>query len=575
VLALDVVGYSRLMAADETGTYAALVDCQKTILEPLVKTHAGRVVKLMGDGALVEFQSVVDAVECGIAIQAGFAKRDVGQADDKAIHVRIGINLGDIILDKGDIFGDGVNVAARLEAIAEPGGICIAGSVFDQVRSKIDVDFEDLGEQSVKNIAEPVRVYRVVLKAAPMSPSATPSVPSSNRPSIAILPFDNLSGDADQQYFCDGVSEDLTTALSRFDWLFVAARNAAFRYKGQPVDVRKVGQELGVRYLLEGSIRVAGGRARVNVQMIETGRQGHVWADRLNADLSDPFEAQDDLVIRIASTVGPELLHAEIARAKQLPEDSLSAWDHGLLGYDGFYATTPESFEAAASHLRRAIEVEPDFALAYARLALCYFNAAGRGWERPAKEAWQRARENAERAVAIAPASPDAYLALGWVLCFTNHGHDAVTVARQAIELNPSFGEAHGLLGNSLMVCGQMEEALEACRIAESSKPRDSRGTWLLSSIAWCHYFLGDFEKAVEAAKMGLRRDPSIYGALVTLACANARLGRMVEAKRAVDRLLQEIPRYSLRAVRKNPMFLDPEDIENLLEGLRLAGLPE
>jgi adenylate cyclase len=558
-----------------TAGCSALVECQKTILEPLVKTHAGRVVKLMGDGALVEFQSVVDAVECGIAIQAGFAKRNAGQADDKAIHVRIGINLGDIILDKGDIFGDGVNVAARLEAIADAGGICIAGSVYDQVKSKIDVEFEDLGEQAIKNIAEPVRVYQVKFAGSVPTLAATAAAASSDRPSIAILPLDSLSGDAEQQYFCDGVAEDLTTGLSRFDWLFVAARNAAFRYKGQPVDVKRVGRELGVRYVLEGSVRSVGSRARVNVQLIETNRQGHVWADRLDADMADPFEAQDEIVTRIASTVAPEIIQAEVSNALAKADLGLSAWDRYLLAIRSYFSMTAPEMETAIAHLEKAIEAEPDFAMAIGQLALCHAHSAAHGWVRPAREGYRRGLELAESATRMAPASPEAKQAFASVMMYTGKAGEAVTAARRAVELNPYYSEAYAVLGHALIFCGELDEGIKACHTALKSTPRDFRGSWLLDAIGHGYFFRGEYERAIELSNRGIQSDPGLIGGWVTLACANARLGRMDEAKRAIDQLLADIPRYSLSAVRKNPMFVDPKLVEELIDSLRLAGLPE
>ncbi|WP_170611225.1 adenylate/guanylate cyclase domain-containing protein [Ruegeria arenilitoris] len=575
ILSVDVVGYGRLMAADEVGTHAALLDCQKSILDPSVSGHGGRVVKLMGDGALVEFQSVVDAVECGIDIQAGFSRRNVDLPQAKAILVRIGINLGDIIIDRGDIFGDGVNIAARLEAIADPGGICIAGSVYEQVKSKVDVKFEDLGEQTVKNIAEPVRVYQVKQAGSVTIPFATAASAVTVRPSIAILPLDNLSGDSDQRYFCDGVSEDLTTGLSRFDWLFVAARNAAFRYQGQPVDVKRVGRELGVRYVLEGSVRSADKRARVNVQLIETERQGHVWADRLDADMADPFEAQDDVVARIASTLGPEIMQAEVSNVLLKQNQDHTAWDRYLLALRGYFTMTKPALEEAITHLDKAIELEPDFVMSHGLLALCHGQMATHGWTRPAREGFRRALDLANKAIRMAPASPEANQALGCVLMYTGKAKDAVTSARRAIELNPYYAEGHAVLGHSLIMCGELEEGINACQTALKSTPRDFRGSWLLDAIGHGYFFRGEYEKAIDLSNRGLQSDPGLFGALVTLACANARLGRMDEAKRAIDQLLTDIPRYSLSAVRKNPMFVDPKLVDELIDSLRLAGLPE
>ena len=306
MLALGVADYSRLMGEDEAGTLAELIELRKTIVEPAVSGHDGRIVKLIGDGALVEFASAVDSVECAIAIQEGVAAHNAEIDDNRVIRLRIGINIGDVIIEHGDIYGDGVNVAARLEAMAKPGGICVSGTVFDQVTGELDTGFEDLDLQEVKNIANPVRVYRVGTGTAAPTPGANP--PVMDKPSIAVLPLDDLSGDKEQQYFCDAVAEDLTTALSRFDWLFLAARNSAFSYRGEAVDIKRVGRELGVRYMLEGSVRRIGKKVRVNIQLVDTETLGHAWAERIDHEMEDLFDLQDDVVARVASTTAPEII---------------------------------------------------------------------------------------------------------------------------------------------------------------------------------------------------------------------------------------------------------------------------
>ena len=302
ILSADVAGYSRLMGEDETGTLAALKQHRAALIDPTIAEHRGRIVKLMGDGVLVEFGSVVNAVECAVSIQRDMVERNADTPDIRRITFRIGVNLGDIIIDDDDIYGDGVNVAARLEGLADPGGIAISGTVFDQVKGKLDAGFEDLGTQQVKNIAEPVRAYRVT--PISIAHEATGDLPLPEKPSIAVLPFDNMSDSHDLEYFSDGISEDLTTALSRIDWLFIVARNSAFTYKGRAIDVKQVGRELGVRYILEGSVRRSGDRVRVNVQLIDTKSDRHVWAERFDREMEDVFELQDDIVARIAATVG-------------------------------------------------------------------------------------------------------------------------------------------------------------------------------------------------------------------------------------------------------------------------------
>lgn len=573
ILALDVVGYSRMMGEDEVGTLKALIDCHRKIVEPLVSDHNGRIVKLMGDGALVEFASVVDAVDCGIAIQDAFVDRNAAPRDGKTVHLRIGINVGDIIIEGGEIYGDGINVAVRLEAIAEPGTICISGTVFDQVKDKIEIGFDDLGLQEVKNISQPVRVYRLSSEVAKQPPAAQPRLP--DKPSLAVLPLDDLSSDNEHQYFCDAVSEDLTTALSRFDWLFVTSRKAAFAYRGQAVDVKRVGSELGVRYLIEGSVRRIGNKVRVNVQLIDTENQGHVWADRMDYQMDDILELQDDVVARIASTAAPEIIQAEIARSQRKPPDTFGPWDHYLQAINHYYAMTSNDIEQAIAHLEEAVKVDPQFAAAYGLRSLCETHAAARGWHRPVKAAYQLAERFAQLAVRLSPTSPETNEALALMLLCTGRPREAAIVAQRSVELNPYFARAYAVLGHALVHSGDPKRALAACEKGLRSTSRDQRGSWLYDALGHIYFFLERYEEAIDVSHRALQHDPSLFGAMVTLACANAQLGRLEEAQQAIDRLVAYIPGYSLRALRKNPMFSDPEFVEKLVGSMEAAGLPE
>jgi adenylate cyclase len=562
-----------MMGEDEVGTLKALIDCRRNIVEPLVSDHNGRIVKLMGDGALLEFASVVDAVDCGIAIQDAFVDRNAAARDGKTVHLRIGINLGDIIIEGGDIYGDGINVAARLEAIAEPGTICISGTVFDQVKDKIEIGFDDLGLQEVKNISQPVRVYRLSSEVAKSPPAAQPRLP--DKPSLAVLPLDDLSDDKEHQYFCDGVSEDLTTALSRFDWLFVTSRNAAFAYRGQAVDVKRVGSELGVRYVIEGSVRRIGNKVRVNVQLIDTENLGHVWADRIDHQMDDTLELQDDVVARIASTAAPEIIQAEIARSQRKPPDTFGPWDHYLQAINHYYAMTSDDIEQAIAHLEEAVKVDPQFAAAYGLRSLCETHAAARGWHRPVKAAYQLAERFAQLAVRLSPTSPETNEAHAFMLLCTGRPREAAIVAQRSVELNPYFARAYAVLGHALVHSGDPKRALAACEKGLRSTSRDQRGSWLYDALGHIYFFLERYEEAIDVSHRALQHDPSLFGAMVTLACANAQLGRLEEAQQAIDRLVTYIPGYSLRALRKNPMFSDPEFVEKLVGSMEIAGLPE
>jgi adenylate cyclase len=577
ILVADVVGYTRLMGDDEAGTLGRLTELREQVLEPLITKHHGRVVKLMGDGLLVEFASVVDALACAVAWQTSVAEREAAADEGKRFKFRIGINLGDVIVKGDDIHGDGVNIAARLESLADPGGICLSGDAYRQAKGKVEVDFEDLGERDLKNVAEPVRVYRIADDSSGTASAAPAREPLAlpDKPSIAVLPFDNMSGDSEQEYFSDGISEDLTTALSHIDWLFVIARNSAFTYKGETIDVKRVGRELGVRYVLEGSVRRAGDRVRINAQLVDAEADRHVWAERFDRQMVDVFELQDDIVASIAATVGPEITLAEIVRARDKRPETLDAWDHYLQAMASYHRMTKDDVAAAISHLEKAIEVEPEFANAYALLGLCHAHIGLRGWVRPALQAFEESHRFAEEAIRLAPSSPETNQALAFVLSITGDAERAITAARRAIDLNPNYADAYAVLGHALIFCGDLEGGLVACQRAERSSPRDTRGSWLYDAMGHAYFMLGDYEQAIEVSKKGLHQDPSIYGALVTLAGSYACLGREQEARHYVDELLRHIPRYTLRALRKNPMFVHPELINKLVESMRKAGLPE
>ncbi len=400
-----------------------------------------------------------------------------------------------------------------------------------------------------------------------------PGVP--DKPSIAVLPFDNMSGDPEQEYFSDGISEDLTTALSRFDSLFVIARNSAFTYKGEAVDVKRVGRELGVRYVLEGSVRRAGDRVRVNAQLIDALSDRHVWAERFDRQMDDVFELQDDIVASIAAIVGPEITLAEIERTRGKRPGTLDAWDHYLQAVASVHKMTEADVAEAMSLLKKAIEIEPDFANAQALLGYCHLHTGMHGWVRPARAGFDEARRITEDAVRLAPTSPETNQAFAFALWATGDPERAVTAARKAIDLNPNFAEAYVILGLALTFFGEADEGLAACLRAERNSPRDTRGSRLYDAMGHAYFMLGDYGQAIEVSKKCLHQDRSMFGALVTLAGSYAYLDRPSEAKQSIDELLALIPRYSLRALRKNPWFVRPEHIDKLIEGMRRAGLPE
>jgi adenylate cyclase len=393
ILAVDVAGYSRLMGEDEEGTLAALRAARPELGDPKITEHRGRIVKTTGDGLLVEFASVVDAVRCAVEVQREMADRNAPVPAGRRIEFRMGVNVGDIIIEDGDIFGDGVNIAARLEALAEPGGICISAAAREQVRDKLDFSFEDMGEQQVKNIARPVRTHRIVVgsTAQPISAAAAvaaqPSLP--DKPSLVVLPFQNMSGDPEQEYFADGIVEEITTGISRLPWLFVIARNSSFTYKGKAVDVKQVARELGVRYVLEGSVRKPANRVRITAQLIDTTSGTHIWADRFDGALDDIFELQDQVASGVVGAIEPKLRQSEIERATRKPTESLDAYDLYLRALAAFHPQTSEGVEDAIRQVERALEIDPSYAPAAALAAFCRSRQVAQGWARPTRSSKQ------------------------------------------------------------------------------------------------------------------------------------------------------------------------------------------
>jgi adenylate cyclase len=565
VLVADVVGYSALMGEDEDGTLAALRGLRQELFAPSVSRHRGEVIKRMGDGWLVAFDSAVDAVGCATEVQDGLS-------DNEKIKLCIGLHVGDIVHEDEDIFGDGVNIAARLQEVAAPGAVVISDVARRSVDGKLAAEFVDLGLQRLKNIAEPIAAYGRGMAAGQGLPVQL-SLP--DKPSIVVLPFENRSGDEEQEYFSEGISEDLATALSRFDWLFVIARNSAFSFKGNKVDVGQVGRELGVRYVLEGSVRRAGDRVRINAQLIEAAGERQVWSERYDRRMDDVFELQDEIVASIAATVGPEITNAEIDRSRGKRPETLDAWDCYLQALAAYNKMTEEGVMLALGHLEEAIRIEPDFAGAFALRALCQVQIGVYGWIRPVRQAFVEARQAADQAIRLAPTLPESNQALAFVLMATGAAEEAVTAAQRAIELNPNYAEAYATLGHALILCGRFDEGLEACTRAVRCSPRDLRGTWLYDGFGHAYFMLGEYEKSIEVSKKGRQQDPSLIGALLNLAGSCAELGRQEEAKGYVDELLTLVPRYSLTALRKNPMFVKQELVDNLVDSMRRAGLPE
>jgi TolB-like protein/class 3 adenylate cyclase len=573
----DVVGYSRLMEEDEAGTLTALKERRKSVLEPIIRAHGGRLVKVMGDGVLVEFASAVNAVAGALELQRQMAAANEPLPSARRIVLRIGINLGDVIGEGADIYGEGVNVAARLEAFAEPGGSCISAKVYEEVRSKLDCSVEDLGEQTVKNISRPVRAYRLRADTAADRGSpirAMPSLP--DKPSIAVLPFQNMSGDIEQEYFADGMVEDITTALSRLRWLFVIARNSSFTYKGRAVDVRRVGRELGVRYILEGSVRRMGSRVRITGQLIDASTGAHLWADHFDGDLANLFELQDQVTSSVVGTIAPKLEQAEIERVKRKPTENLDAYDYFLRGMAAFYRYDMKSNVEALAMFSRAIEVDPDFASAYAMAARCYMQRKGFGWvgdlgpdvaetERLARRAADLGRDDA---VTLCNAGFALVIVAGKL-------DDGAALVERSITLNPSLAWMLHFSALTKAFLGEPEAALEQAQRAMRLSPQDPQMFAMQAAEALAYLVAGQTEEALAGAEAALRVQPNFFVGMCVAAAAGGLLGRLDQAGEAMTRLRQLNPALKMSNLKGLLPFRRPEDFERWSEGLRNAGLPE
>src|SRR2546430_3893194 len=570
------------MGIDEEGTLARLKALRRTLFDPKIAEHHGRVVKNTGDGAIAEFASVVDAVRCADEIQRGMAEQNIDVPQDKQIELRIGIHVGDIIIEENDIFGDGVNIAVRLEGIAEPGGISISDDARRQIRGKVDVTFEDLGSQSLKNIAEPMRVWRVpygrAVPAAPTRLRVDDALALPDKPSIAVLPFTNLSSDPEQEYFADGIVDDIITALSHFKALFVIARNSSFTYKGRAVDVKQVGRELGVRYVLEGSVRKAANRVRITGQLVDTATGAHLWADRFDGGLGDIFDLQDQVTESVVGAIAPAVEKAEIERARRKPTESLDAYAIYLRGLARLYQ--PANRQANDEALRlfnSAIELDPDFASAYGRAASCYVIAKMNGWISGAANEIAEVTRLAQRAVELGKDDAIALAASGYALAHIvrDLGVGAALIDR-ALVLNSNLAVAWSYGGWVKNFLGEPEAAIERFARAMRLSPPDPWAPGMRAGTAHAHFFLGRYDQAASWAAMALQDRPDFQPGLRMAAASNAMAGQPEQAHKAMARLRQLNPALRVSTLKD---VLGPyrrtEDLSRLEEGLRKAGLPE
>jgi len=576
ILAADVVGYSRLMGADEAGTLASLKRHRETIFDPAVAAHNGRIVKLMGDGAIVEFGSVVDAVNCALSVQRSGASMPDEKAFQPTIVLRIGINLGDVIIENDDIYGDGVNIAARLEPLAEPGGICISSIVNESVGNRIDVRFTDGGDISIKNIDRPIRIWTwhpdKIVATAKRSATANPE-PRIEMPSIAVLPFTNMSGDADQEYFSDGISEDIITDLSKISGLMVISRNSTFTYKGKAIDAKQVGRDLGVRYVLEGSVRKAGNRVRITGQLIDAVTGGHLWAERYDRDLTDIFEIQDDVTRRIVDALKVTLSPAENARLADSGTHNIDAYDYFLRGREFLLGENKncEKFEQSLKLLTRALELDPNYSQAYAGLSWAYMFDYFNRWSDNPDNSLQLAKHNAEQAIQKDPNEPLARFAASLAAMFEKDLDRAKSEADIALSLNPNFALAYNNLGVIRAYSGQPLAAITAIERAMRLDPAWSQQ--YLHFLGTAYLLAGKYETAAALLRQRVLLVPGTDFTRAVLASALGHLGEVDEARR-IWRELQEInPRYSFSEHFARQPFKREEDVRRIAEGLAKAGL--
>ena len=579
IIAADIAGYSALMGVDEARTVRDLKEHQAVVL-PMIKEHGGRVIDTAGDGILAEFASILNAVRCAVAVQETMADRNAAIADARRMQLRIGINQGDVVFDDARVYGEGINVAARLEGIAEPGGICLSGKVYDEIQGRIDLTYEDLGAQQLKNIERPVRVYRIVVHStglASLAPQKTPLLALPDRPSIAVLPFANMSGDQSQDYFSDGITEDIITELSRFSELFVIARNSSFQYKDRAADARQIARELGVRYLLEGSIRRAGERVRITAQLVDAHTGAHRWAERYDRAVEDVFALQDEVARTVAAILAAHLSKAEFERTLLKPPATWQAYDYFMRAADT-YASFHRCMQVAVvyetrRYLDQCLALDPNFARAYVLQSTTHTAT----WAQPLDDDYMEpavldaAHRAAEKAVQLDPNLPQARYQLGFILGFKVHREAAVAECERAVELNPNYTDWR--FAAVLVHAGQPERAVQVAKAHLRVDPFTlpiARG-WL----GLAYYMLRRYQEAVVTLREYVSQSPNFRPGRAWLTAAYAQSGRLEEARAQAAEVLRIDPNWTISGIFRKGSYLLDDDVDHLVQGLRKAGLPE
>ncbi|MFQ6022106.1 MAG: tetratricopeptide repeat protein [Acidiferrobacterales bacterium] len=575
ILYADVAGYSRLTGDDEDATHRRLRD-YLDLISKTIEDHHGQVMHYAGDAVLAKFDAVVDALSSAVSVQEELKNRNVDLPDERKVQFRIGVNLRDVIEDRGDIYGDGVNVAARLESLADEGGICISESVRTAIGKKLDLAYEFMGEQQVKNIEEPVRAYKVALKSKKKTrvpEAAKPTLQLPDKPSIAVLPFTNMSADPEQEYFADGMTEDIIAALSQLSALSVIARNSTFAYKGKSVKVQDIARDLGVRYILEGSVRKSGQRIRITAQLIDALGGHHLWAERYDRDLEDIFELQDEITRNIAIALQVQLSFGEHARIWQGGTRNFEAWQCQVRGVQAYYKFTREGRSEAAEYFEKAVAIDPGYLAAWAALGHTYADSALYGDTSDPTASLRRAEEIAEKLLRQDKNQADGHNLLGAIRLTQRRHEEAVAACAKAVELAPNNPDHQGSLATKLVYSGQPKQGLQHINLAIQLSPHYPN--WVTEIIVLAHYLQGDFDMAREAAEDAVARFPDFPLAYINLAAVYSVLGLDSQAREVADKFLQMQPAFSLSEYAKSQVFQDPKDTETWVGHLRKAGLPE
>ena len=570
ILSADVKGYSRLMGEDEKGTVRTL-NAYKEVMAGLIQHHRGRVVDAPGDNVLAEFGSVVDAVECAAEIQKELKTRNAELPENRRMEFRIGVNLGDVVEEGAQIYGDGVNIAARLESLAETGGICISGSAHEQVENKVVINFEYLGEHIVKNITRPVRVYRVITQPG-VAHEMDKKLDLPEKPSIAVLPFVNMSGDPEQEYFSDGITEDLITDLSKVSGLFVISRNSVFIYKGKAAKVQEVGRELGVRFILEGSVRKVGNHVRITAQLVDAITGGHLWAERYDRELTDIFKLQDEVTREIVAALSLNLTKREEGRLVRRDTDNLAAYDHVLRGMEHHWRYTKDANAQAQVLFQKAIELDPGYALAYSWLGMTVLHSWTQGWNQDHR-ALAGAFELAQKAIALDDSLAEAHRILGDVYLYRKQHEEAISELKTAIALNPNYADAFAGLGDVLNWAGRAQEAIDFMKTAIRLNPHHH--AWYFYTLGLSYLSLYRTDEAIEVLRRGLIRNPDFLGIRLALAGLYAEIGDREKARIEVEEVLRISPYFSLKVFQEMVPTKDVAIIERMIDLLCKAGLPE